>query len=690
MAKITLQRTLLVGLGDAAGQTAAAFLVEMDELFGPVGVIRAVVVAAEAVERPDSLPLSYLRPGENGALPPELKPAVAAGLAEISQLHHLAALKRQGVSLRADELLVIVVADMAEAWVRAALPPLCQNLRAMVNPVLAPHLATLGVLLWSTAAPLPVLDSAERFQPDLAALATAFDRGCYVAGLTNEAGLIVGDPQMLVQQMAAFLALPVCLARQEGGLIVPATGWTTPVTYVGLAKRRWPGPALVETLVRRWSRTMLVDLIIQPPARGPTADPAESGRRQAQRALVELKLTPPQLLEGLANEMPAAPGRLGELVPETPWPWLLRTAFESLEQVAPPWQEAWLKNSRQLDDVLAALRAGWPEQVESYLSHGLHHHRTRAVLFVQARIAAVTELLTAFADGVEDRLAESEAALAQIDQRLGRTAERLAEQLDRLPRHPMALALRWGPRPWRWPAAYGICRQAQSDLRQVAQLQQARLQSWQQISLLEALLPFYRELTAQWLRLTRPWAEGCRHVSQAITMLGTDGEDDLEISEPWSAAVVDDRQQTLEAETTAAVWAEAGSLVAWITGAGSPEALLDRLRRPMLRRLTSIWQRPADTILAEHLPEVEAQLAFLQRLIKEATPFWPFDEAALAEPDRMQVTSQIVLLLPQGERSPLGQAARQIKPLPALWPSLRPDQIAVATLRHVPVGTAIK
>ncbi|MCB0168848.1 MAG: hypothetical protein KDI79_31765 [Anaerolineae bacterium] len=686
MPKVIVQRTLLIGLGDVAGQTIAAFLAEINELLGAVGVIRAVVVAAETVEAPAGEPIIHLSPDENGSLPAAFEPAVGSLLAEISQLHHLTALSRQDIAVRADEMLVMVIADMAEAWVSAVLPPFCDKLRVMVKPALAPHLATVGVLLWSAEPSSQRTASAEPLRPDLAALAAGFDQGCYVAGLTNEAGLIVGEPRRLAARIAAFLALPVCLTRQDGSLPGQTTGWATPVTHIGLARRCWPGPALVETLVRRWSRTMLIDLINQPPARGPTTDLAESARRQAQQTVVELKLTPPQLLETLAAEMPALPRRLEELVPETPWPWLLPSALGSLDQVTPLWQEAWLRSSRRLDEVLATLRAGWPEQAGRYLSHGLHGHRAGAVVLVQARIAAMAELLAAFADGVEARLAETEADLAQIDQRLTQTGRRLAGRLDTLPAHPAALALRWGPRPWRWPAAYQTCRLARNDLRQVAQLQQARLQSWQQLSLLEALLPLYSELVEQWPRLTRPWTEGCRRVAQAVTRLEAEVGVDPEIPEPWSAAAVKAQQHTLEAETTAAIWTEAGSLVEWVTGTDRPEALLDRLRPPMLRRLAALWQRPADVILAEHLPEAEAQLTFLQPFIEESTPFWPFDEAALAEPDRGQVKRQVVLLLPLGERSPLGPAARQIKPVPALWPNLSPDQIAVVTLRHVPLG----
>ncbi|MCB0197194.1 MAG: hypothetical protein KDJ65_34930 [Anaerolineae bacterium] len=686
MSEITLQRTLLIGLGDVAGQTVAAFLAELEARLGQLDVLRAVVVTDPAVELAGGEAVVRLSPGENGTLPAALEAAVIALLTDISHLQHLTRLNRQGISLRTDELVVMVVADLAETWVSAALAAFCQNVGAMVNPALAPHLATVGLLLWSTEMPPPDSEAANQLRADWAALAAHFDQGCYVAGLTNEDGLIVGDPRLFVTQMATFLALPICLARQDGGWPNPPNGRRMPVTHVGLAQRCWPAAALVAKLIRRWSRTMLADLLNQPPARGPTDDPAESAQRQAQQTLLELKLTPPQLLETLAEAMPAVPRRLDELIPETPWPWLLQTAFEALEQITPPWQEAWLKNGRRLDAALAALRADWPDEAPSYLGYGLHHHQAGAVLLVQARIAAMTELLAAFAEGVEARLDEAETELAQIDQRLGQSGERLAGQLDALPSQPVALALGWGLRPWRWPALYRACRLAQNDLRQVAHLQQARLQSWQQLSLLEALLPLYRDLVEQWPHLTRPWIERCRQVGQAVTMLAPEAADEVTIPEPWSATAVEKQQQTLEAETTAAVWIEAGSLAAWVSEAAGVEAILDRLRQPMLRRLAELWQRPADVLLAEQLPQAEAQLAFLQQLSEEATPFWPFDEAALAEPDRVQVKSQRVLLLPQGTRSPLGSAARQIKPVPALWPSLTPEQIAVVTLRHVPVG----
>lgn len=119
-------------------------------------------------------------------------------------------------------------------------------------------------------------------------------------------------------------------------------------------------------------------------------------------------------------------------------------------------------------------------------------------------LQAVTELLTAFVQGLEEKTGEAELDLAQLDRQVNEAAGQLLAEVDLLPDSPLATALAWGWRPLRWPDLWQRCRRAQGLARRLAHLSRGRLLAWQQLSTYEELLPFYRELPPRILVSHRP------------------------------------------------------------------------------------------------------------------------------------------------------------------------------------------
>lgn len=695
-----LQRTLIIGLGQAGATTAEAVLDRLTAAVGPVDLVQAVAVLPEAKALSLTRYVLTVEPGTGfESWQAAFEQQAGLALAAISQLAQVSRLAGQGLGLkRPEEIHLIIIAGLVEV---ADLPHLVAMLRGLVQQRTGSHVSLTGLLLAGAAEtePAEVVPAGSEVvttpavwpdpvEPgDLSTVLTTlsadlFDRGCFIAGLTNEAGLVVGNGACLRQRAADFLTL---LVRETAlaALEWPG-GWSFGLTSFGLATVRWPGPALVEALSRRWVVGLLGQLLTGPP----DLVLARQAQAAARQLLTGQRLAPPLLLEQLMADLPALPGYLADLAPDPPWPWLVVETPGRLEQATRQWEENWQLARRRLESLLTRRQAEASADLTQWLAGRVGQQPGGAVLTAHSHLAALSELLHAFIEGVEERLGEAEADLAQLNGQISQAAETLATELDRLPHSPLAMGLCWGLHPFRWPAYWALCHRLQNGLRQLGRLQRSRLILLQTAWLYETVLPFYRELLAAWTGVVDRWQTGCARVAEAHTALARTEEPAslaailAEAGGPWTETTLLNRYQAVVERETAALWEEVGSLPTWLAAGLTAVAVQERLQQATRRRLRPALEAPVDRMLTLEF-ETEIQLTdWFKSLLEQARPFWRYDETALAETSRAQARLERWCLLPGGSESPLAALAAGLPHAPTVLPSPDPAVLTVVTARQ--------
>lgn len=702
MTQIQMQRTLLIGLGEAGARIADGLLGELNRWLGQVGIVQGVAVLSAEMAL-DNIEAN-LRLSPEAALEswqPDFEAQVDSALRQISQLNQVARLSQQGVTLhRQDEIHLILVADLAEAWVQPALPALAATVRAVVERRLACYVGLTGMLLDTGPAESvePTPASSGRYHPPVKSIpfacrpADQFDRGCFVASLTNEAGLIIGDVDQLIRHTVFFLTVLLRQVRVSGidWEEERAGGWGPSLTSFGLAAVRWPGRQLAGILSRRWALAVLKQMVTLPPPRSGTPDLARQAREVVQQWVTGQELAPPLLLDRLAALMPPLPNQLPGLAPDPPWPWLLLDTQASIEQACQSWESNWLAVCRdKVKETLADLERAWPQQVEMWLAEQVAARRSGRVLAAQSYMAAISEIWQAFVEGVEQKLEEAEAELAALDRQLGQTAARLADTLADFPASPLSALFYWGRWPVRWPHYWAKCRQAQTMARNFAHLNRGRLIAWQMVSFYEEVLPFYRRLMAEWQQVVARWRQSCQQVVEASNsdslaewpgqlescLLGSTG--------PWSEEMVTTLYQTATAEQQASLWEQIGPLGEWVREGVEAGTIVERVCDLALTLLLSHVAMPVDEALRRQWPDEKALADWLAGLAEQARPFWRFDETVLRESARSQARLETWLLLPGGADSRLAQIGQSWSPAPLTVPSRDPEALAVITMRRM-------
>jgi len=699
MATHRLQRTFLIGLGPVGAGVVDRLLAELAGCEGPVPPVQGLVILAGEEAAPHLDVLRISPEADFAAWQTEFEQAATRLLYRISRLENLPSLAGQNTT---DEIHLIVAANLAQPWTEQMLAPLVESLAELVYRTLACYASLSGLLFFippqaealvngespETAAPPAEASPQPEAIRELAAL---FDRGCFLASLTNEVGLVVGDVPWLIEGSARFLML--CILQD--GAVGPSwsgdevAGWGTPLTSFGLARVQWPGPALVEILSNRWTQQMLAHLAT-PPQGQTSGQPEQQARAAGQQMVTAARLTPPALLDQLAALMPPLPHHLATLVPDPPWPWLLVDTQSHLEQAGQRWQETWLADRRdRLTPALAELETAWPVLAENWLRQVAAGPRPGVLLRLPGHMAAMTELLQAFGEGVAHNLAEVEADLNRIDRQLGELADTLANAVETFPTTPLLAALRWGLRPIRWLHYWARCRQAQKTAYHFAHLTRNRLLVLQSIWLYEELLPFYDRLQTAWQQVVDRWQAGCREITEAGRQPALQNWpaalDELlaNTTGPWRRSLVQALyQETMELHV-GSIWEQIGTVSDWIEAGMETDALLDRLRQETNLALTPTVNIPADQALIRALPHPPAQAEWLVGLAEQARPFWRYDETLLAEKSRAQVRLQTWLLLPGGEESPLPRPELSWSQPPRRLISHCTDEIILVAVRQV-------
>jgi hypothetical protein len=710
MATNGLQRTLVVGLGQVGVKTTDHLLADLLPLVGEATLIQGLAVAVEEIELNNVESHLLVSPeADFETWQADFEEQVELSLHHISQLNNLAWLAQQGFTLRhADEIHVIIVANVAEAWINRTLAGVIDVLRQTVNRTLACHIGMTGVLLLIPSVESEASDHQESGQPMMPSFAVGaqanllddwigsslllddFGRGCFLASLTNEVGLIVGDADTLIQRTVYFLTLlirEISTGNWDWSHDSPA-GWGVPLTSFGLATLCWPGQELVNALSARWTKHLLTQLMTLPPMSTPT-DLTQKAREAAQQLMRSKKLVPSLLIDRLTALMPSLPHHLVAVVPDWPWPWLLVDVQSKLENAAQRWQENWLAGRDRLQTTLAELETDWGEQAESWLKQQLlAASKAGIVLTTQSFLAAVTELLRIFIEGVEHNLAEAEIDLANIDQRLGEVAEALIDELATFPDSPLAMLLSWGPHPSMWWRYWSRCRRTQTLARNFAHLTRGRLMAWQTVSYYEEVLPFYRRLLTGWGQRVETWEHHCQQVTQAaqspaLTKWAAQLEQCLTNSAgPWTDSLVTTLYEEGVGRHYDVVWEQSGTFIDWSVDGLAVEEIVQRLVQATAQALWPSVAMPVDQVLYRQLPGEKARLDWLAGMVEQARPFWRYDEATLAESVRRQVHQETWLLLPDAESSPLAHLSQTWSHPLRLLSSRNPEELGVITLRH--------
>ncbi len=723
-----VQRTLIVGLGERGAQVVDRLLARLEERLGPVGVVGGVAVREEGASHPAladgvGATLSISPAASLGAWQNDLEGMVAGALRRISRLTHLTDLAARGLALHpADEVHLILVADLGQPWVVASLGDVAGSLRDVVYRILSCGAGLTGVLLDAGSGAPPNSSEAEGGrvqQPGVGAEAgedednlpgdslqglpnvalpgldsqVEFDRGCFLVSLTNEAGLVVGDVDRLVARVAYFLTL---LVTSPLGAAVTESGWdegweATPLAGFGLATIRWPGEALARALSMRWAREMLTWLT------APILKIEEEASTAAQRWVAGERWAPPLLIESLADRMPPLPDHLADEVPDPPWPWQLVGVQKRLETAIRRWEEEWLGARGVLRPVLSEMREKWQVAAAGWLNREIEGQGEGALTRAKVYPAALLRLLEAFAEGVEAQLEEAEADLVAIDRQVGAAAGSLASQVDSFPGSPLATLLRWGLRPLRWPRRWAGCRQAQAAARRYAHLLRARAIALQTVWLYEEVLPLYRDLAAEWKRTAEAWHRCASQVgrasqSPALASWG-EGVDAALIASggPWTLSTVEGLyREALAAEDLdlQVAWERLGPLGRWVQEGLAADEIARRLSNYAADALAPWIVLPVDRALARQFPDEATLGDWLAAFVAQADPFLRYEETELAEETRSQARLDLWLLLPEGGASPLARLC-QTWPRPSvLLESQEPAElVAVSVRRGLPLST---
>lgn len=688
MSNIQMQRTLLVGLGVAGAKTCAGLLTELSSRFGEVMIVQGVVITAEEMGLETiPAPLVITAEANFATWRADFELQVELALATMSQLSHLAALASRGIRLhRSDEIHIIIVADLTESWVQMSLIPLMDALYGATERTLACHASISGMMLY------PGLADPEPLMNHLADLPHQFERGCFLAGLVNEAGLIMGETAHLIRATVQFLILLLSETSSAGvdWADNSKAEWNGYLSSFGIAVLRWPGRELAQILSARWSQSLLEQMLTLPQNDQHKSDLARQVREGVQQWLTGQKLSPPLLLDRLAVPMPPVPQHLAELVPELPWPWLFWQTRPTLEDATQQWQEEWLVLSRErLTPLLVDLRAQWLPQVSTWLASLLASRRRGAVVLAQSYLAEVSDLLQTFVAGVEQKKEEAEADLNDLDRQLGQAAGTLIQTLADFPASPLGTLLRWGRHPLKWPHYWTRCRQAQTSGRTYAHLCRGHLLAWQMVSYYEELLPFYQQLQTDWLELVARWNRACQQVVKASTMPAlTDWPDRLqrclqETSGLWNETSIASLYQELVDAQAEAIWDGVEALSDWAAGEVQAETMVSRLLDRTTGFFAPLAALSVDQAVLRQLPAEKAQVEWLAALVEQARPFWRYDETSLSEMSRAQVRLESWLFLPGGETSPLAPLVHTLSQPPKLLASRQPAELGLVTLRRI-------
>jgi hypothetical protein len=718
-----LQRTLLVGVGRTGAQIAGVVKQQLARMLGQVGIYESIVVQLEetGAETDDLLTLRLQAETSFLDWQPDLEQLASTALRRISQLRHLTTLVQLGLTLnRPDEIHLIVAADLDEPWVRAALAGVVNSLGETVTQTLACQAGITGLFVSSKPTPTPAVLPGSRagdplevkekdyFEtadslPGAGGLPAAglFDRGCFVASTTNEAGLVVGEPADLVQRVAHFLTLLVS-SPLGGAIAEPArnpvewiAGSEATVATFGLATATWPGEEICQILSRRWAKETLRQLV--EPGAEISAKSGEnwvaSAREAAQQLVIAEGLTPPALLEELDRLISPRPDYLLEKIPDPPWPWLLAEVQASLEREIRQWETDWPAIRQTLASPLSTKAAAWSNLARQWLEQQLREASPGVLFQAKVYLAALSELLTVFVDGVEERLVEREGDLLAVEGQASQTVEALATHLAHLPGSPLAIVWQWGLHPRRWWQGWLRCRQAQTAARQLAQLWRQRLLVLQAIWLHEMLLPFYQTLRTEWRQIVETWVQYDQAVQQAsqltkltqwpeqlITALGA-------ARGPWSEDMVETLyQEALKNEWLSLTVVMRGcpnlpGLTYWVEAGVSVEEITQQFQHYAAGVLRPLIAMPVDRALTRQFPAAALLTDWLAAFTAQASPFWHYDEATLDETARSRVSLASWLFLPGAESSPLADLAQRLPQPPTLLDSLSPEELTAVTVR---------
>ncbi|RMG95682.1 MAG: hypothetical protein D6706_11635 [Chloroflexi bacterium] len=702
MATKNLQRTLVLNLGNYAAVTGNLVLSKLEGLIESGAPLAGIgVITDESLSLPFLSVVGVTDKNNFAAWKAELQQKIEQSLLDISQLEKVSQMAQFGLTFsRADEVHLMLIADMAELWLCHPVETILDIVQQQVQQRLKCYFSVSGVFLYtfpesnSDSSNVPI-ETDVWVQPGQEhwfnqILFNRLDRGCLLLGPTNEAGLIVGNTETFAQKTANLLALIL----QHTGLSADvwqennAPGWNSIMTSAGLATARWPGRELANILCNRWIESFLSEMVEPVKKQGTEGRLAHKARQAVQQWLTTQHLPPILLIERIAGVMPPLPHYLAELVPQPAWPWQLVETPERLDWTARRWQEIWLSERQSMDNVLVEIINNWAEQADQWLQQQLASLEHGAVLGAESYIAVISEMLHAFIEGVEQKREEAETDLAHLEQKISQLTETLLNETSRLPDSPLGALFRWGPRPLRWPHFVFKCRQIQKRERNLAHLIRAKLSLWQTILYYDTLLPFYEQLLEEWHQTARRWSHLCQEISNArrspqVTEWPQQLDELLKhMASPWSASLITNLYHQAFDRLNLQARDEAGSLATWVTAGLTAGELLERLRNSALPTLESFFDLPADEALCLQLPSVEGQTAWLTGLLEQARPFWRYDETALPESSRSQIRLEQWLLLPSGQKSPLVQTARLCARPPAIATGISRDEIVAVTVRQ--------
>jgi hypothetical protein len=712
-----LQRTLIIGLGETGARVADRLLAHLSANLGQLGVVEGIVVRAAEDGGDDLTWIDTALSVSPGAFFAEWRgeweTMLADALRRISRLEHLTRLGEQGLRLRrADEVHLVLIADVSQPWVACSLADVADSLHEGVYRTLTCDSALTGLWLLadtgdssdnpqcqgnatSSRSSLPV--SQPSYLPSLHSLAEnnlsgdLFNRGCFVASATNEVGLVIGDADDLVRHAAHFLSLllasPLEIAADGmewnvGGL---AGREGVPLISFGLAAVRWPGQELVEALSRRWAESVLARLT------APIAGVEEEAQPAAQRLIAGDRLAPPLLIERLAGEMPGLSNYLADEVADPPWPWQLVDVQKRLEAGAQDWEDAWLAARGALESTLTEVEKRWQTAAPGWLAQQVGMAERGALVRTKAHLAALNGLLEAFVEGVEAQAEEAGADLVEVERQMGATAAKLAEVVAAFPASPLEMLLHWGLRPLGWLRRWAACRHAQTIARRYAHLLRNRLMIWQVSYLYDTLLPVYREWATNWKKQVDAWEHCVRQISKASQSpaLATWQEQVEEAltgaGGPWTVELVEELYRSAGAADELApevAWGRLGPLAQWVEAGLDAGEVVQRLCDYAADALTPWVALPVDLALSRQIPDEEALADWLVSFVDQASPFLRYDEAALAEEARSQVRRDTWLLLPGADDSRLARLYQDWPAPPIPLISQSPEELIAITIRR--------
>ena len=686
-----VQRTLIVALGQTPTHITALYRQAVAGLPEFQNVIECVCVCPAG--NTEDVPVGVLRltgeepfPEWRGAFEQMLDGA----LRHISHLGHVANLAYLGVSLlRPDEIHVIILADLTTDWTRAVLPAVATSVRERITGTLTCYVDLTGLLVylpsdesWKPAdQSRPVTTSTGR-PPNLSVLPPGhwFDRACFLLSSTNELGFVVGDQTILLDRAARILGL---LTLSPLSRVVAEADLDTTLISLGVAVAQWPGPALVDLLSARW--VIETTTALNTPSAVP---PKITTEVSAVQLISGGKIAPPLILEQLMLLAPALPFSFGNTIPDPPWPWLLGDIPDRLDEIVRRWEEACTEAQTGLNALLNGLMARWLEEAQSWIREQAADLTPGCLPQLILKLEKVHHLLNDFVTGVLARLEEAESDLAEINSRCETWRQMFSPATANLPSSKLMMILLWGPHPFSWLRYRANCYKLKTTACEYAHLLRLQLSIRQSVQFYHLLLPFYRQLAAQWGNVLRNWEAFQQAMNQveksarmsnwqeALTAL-------LEANAgPWTRDVIDYLYDHIPALEIPCAGKALGLLSAWAETEPGPAEIERRLLAYAADALSGPVNLPVDEALRLQLPDDTALTAWLATFIAQSLPFWPYDETQLPEPERTQSRLVTRLLLPGGASSALAGSCRAMVAPPVILTGDDPDEIIALSMRQ--------